>query len=117
MDTEEYRKKIEEEILQIIEEKLKERKIDANRAKEIARYVLESLHPHMDINQIHGTVQKFDDNFSELTPIVLQVSQDYDERIKKAVSDHVGNLVKQNKIGEASDLLKKALNKEVHLSK
>lgn len=116
MDTEEYRKKVEKEILDVIEEKLKSQQMNAERAREIARYILTSLHPHMSLNQIHQVAQSFDDHFPELIPVVLQISNDYEDKVKKAVGEHVGNLLKQNKIDEASDLLKKALNKQVKLS-
>lgn len=115
MDNEDYRKKIELEILQLIEDKLKARQMDATRASEIARYILGSLHHNMGLNQIHEIVQNFDDHFSELVPVVLEVSRDYDEKIKKAVVDHVGILLKQGKIDEANVLLEKAVNKEVRL--
>lgn len=115
MDTENYRQKIELEILQIIEDKLKSHQMDATRAKEIARYILGSLHPNMSLNQIYEIVQNFDDHFSELVPIVLEVSKDYDDRVKKAVVDHVTTLLKQGKIDEANVLLKKATNKEIKL--
>lgn len=115
MDTEEYRKKIEQEVLDIIEQKLKDRQMSAERAREIARYVLQALHPRMDMNQIHAVVQNFDDYFPELIPIVIKVSNDYEEKVKKVVGEHVGNLLKQNKITEASTLLNKALNKQVKI--
>ena len=115
MDTEEYRKKIELEILEIIEQKLKAKQMNAQRAKEVAQYILSTLHPHMDINQIHTVVQDFDDHFPELVPVVLEVSRDYDERIKKAVVDHVGTLLKQGKIDEANTILKQATNKQIKL--
>ncbi len=115
MDNEEYRKKIELEILQIIEERLKARQMDANRAKEIANYILTSLHPHMGLTQIHDVVQNFDDHFPELVPVVIEVSRDYDEKVKKAVVEHVGILLKRGKIEEANVLLKKAVNKEIKL--
>lgn len=115
MDTEEYRKKIEKEVLEIIEEKLKARQMNAQRAKEIAQYILQTLHPHMNINEIHSVAQSFDDHFPELVPVVVQVSQDYEDKVKKIVTEHVGNLLKQNKVDEAHTILKQALNKEVKL--
>lgn len=116
MNTEEYRKKVEEEVLKIIEEKLKAQQMDAERAREIAKYILHSLHQHMDINQIYKAVQNFDDHFPELVPVVIEVTKDYDEKIKKVVTDHVGTLLKQGKINEANDLLKKAMNREIKLN-
>lgn len=115
MDTEEYRKKIEEEILKIIEERLKSHQMDAARAREIAKYILNHLHPHITLNQIHEAVQSFDDHFSELVPVVFEVQKDYDEKIKQAVANHVSKLLKQGKITEASNLLEKALNRQVKL--
>ncbi len=115
MNAEDYRKKIELEILAIIEQKLINKQMSADRAKEIARFVLNSLHPHMDINKIYSTVQNFDKNFPELIPIVIKVSQDYENQIKQIVAEHASFLLKQNKVNEASDLLKKALNKELRL--
>lgn len=115
MDTEEYRKKIEKEVLEIIEEKLKARQMNAQRAKEIAQYILQTLHPHMNINQIHSVAQSFDDHFPELIPVVVQVAQDYEDKVKKIVAEHVENLLKQNKVDEANTLLKRAINKEVKL--
>lgn len=90
--------------------------MSAARAKEIAKHILQTLHSHMDINQIHAVVQNFDEHFPELIPVVLKVSNDYDEQVKKVVTDHVENLLKENKVTEASDILKKALNKQVKLS-
>ncbi len=115
MDTEEYRKKIEKEVLEIIEERLKARKMNAERAREIARYILDTLKPQMSLNQIHQVVQQFDDHFPELVPVVIEVSNDYEQRIKSAVTEHVGNLLKQNKVDEANTVLKQALNKELKL--
>ena len=43
MGSEEYRKKIEKEVLAIIEEKLKNQQMNSARAKEIANYILESF--------------------------------------------------------------------------
>lgn len=115
MDTEEYRKKIEEEVLKIIEEKLKSHEMNADRATEIAKYILQSLHPYMDINQIYTVVQNFDDHFPELVPVVVEVTKGYDEKIKKVVIDHVDTLLKQGKVDEATDLLKKAMKREIKI--
>jgi hypothetical protein len=45
----------------------------------------------------------------------LEVTRDYEEKVKNAVVNHVGILLKQGKIEEANVLLKKAVNKEVKL--
>ncbi len=106
MDTEEYRKKIETDILQIIETRLRSGQMSAERAREIAQYIVDSLHPHMSPNQIYGVVQAFDQHFAELVPVVLKVSKDYDEKIKEVVVKHVDVLIKRGSLDEASTLLK-----------
>lgn len=115
MNTEEYRKKIEEEILEIMRNKLIEEKIDANRAIEIAKYIVSTLHPHMTLEQIHQVSKDFDKHFSELMPIVTEIQRDYDHKVKEAVTHHVSRLLKNNKIDEANSLLKKATGGEVKL--
>ncbi len=112
MDTEEYRKKIEKEILDIIEERLKAREMNAARAREVASYILASLQPHMTLDQINTVAQNFDDHFPELIPVVLQITNDYDNIVKKTVQEHVASLIKQNKIDEANTLLKQAIKKK-----
>lgn len=92
MSNENYRKEIEEDILQIIEEKLTAGEMIAERAREIAKYILENLHPSVCMEQIHSVVQDFDEHFAELVPIVTYVSLEYEDRIKKAVAEHAGNL-------------------------
>lgn len=69
----------------------------------------------MDINQIHAVVQNFDDHFPELFPVVVQASNDYEKQFKKAVTHHLRNILKENRIDEGTDILKKGINKQVEL--
>lgn len=117
MDSEEYRKKIEEEILKIIEEKLKAGQMNADRAREIARYILDTLKPQMTFDQIYSVVQNFDDHFPELVAVVTPVVNHYEDTVKKIVSEHAGKLIQQGKVVEATNLMQKAINKQVRLGK
>jgi hypothetical protein len=56
MNDEGYRQKIELEVLQIIESRLGFHRMDADRAKRIAWYVLETLRPQMNAHQIYTIV-------------------------------------------------------------
>lgn len=113
MDSEEYKKKIEKEVLEIIEEKLKLGEIKADRAKEIAGYVYDALYPRMNIDQIYNVVQNFDDHFPELIKVVVNASYGYEDKVREVVTKQVDKLISQNKIEEADILLEKALNKEI----
>lgn len=108
MDPEAYRKKIELDILTIIEEKLRNGQMDAVRAKEIAKLVLDRLHPPLTLEQIYTIVPTLDDHFMELAAATLPVIKEHDEKIKKITTDHAESLIKSGKIDEALQALKKA---------
>lgn len=117
MDSEEYRKKIERDILEIIESKLRTGQMNAERAREIARFVLESFRPHMTLDEIYKVAPTLDKHFKELIPVVLQVATDYEQKVKQIVIEHVDNLIKNGKIEESVSLLKNALNKKINVVK
>lgn len=112
MDAESYRKKLELDILKIIEEKLRNGEMDADRAKSIARMVLDKLHPPLTIEQIYQIVPTLDDHFTELAAAVVPVIQEHDAQISKIVSEHAEKLIKMGKIDEATAILKQATNKK-----
>lgn len=106
MDPEEYRKDLERKILAIIIEKLQNGQMDAERAKAIARLVLDKLHPPMTLEQIYEIAPTLDDQFTELARAVAPVIQEHDEKMSKIVTEHAGKLLKQGKIDEAHEYVK-----------
>ena len=110
MDAEEYRKKLELDILKIMEDKLQKGQMDADRARAIARMVLDALHPPLTLEQIYEIVPTLDDHFTELTSVVLPVIQDHEENIKSIIVEHAQKLIKEGKIDEATKVLKQATN-------
>lgn len=110
MDADEYRKKLELDILKIIEEKLQKGQMDAERAKAIARMVLDYLHPPLTLEQIYQIAPTLDDHFKELTVAVLPVIQEHEEKIRTIVAEHAQKLIKEGKIDEATKILKQATN-------
>lgn len=112
MNPEEYRKKIELDILKIIEEKLRNGQMDAERARAIARMVLDKLHPPLTLEQIHQIAPTLDDHFTELARAVLPVIQDHEEEVRKIVSEHAQKLIKLGKISEATAVIKQVTHKK-----
>lgn len=115
MDPEEYRKKLELDILAIMEEKLRKGQMNAERARAIARLLLDKLHPPLTLEQIYQIAPTIDDHFTELTEVILPIIQEHDEKIKTIVTDHAQKLIKQGKIAEASEILRQATNKQIKL--
>ena len=105
MDPEEYRKKLELEILEVMEEKLKKGQMNVDRAKSIARLVLDKLCPPLTIEQIHQIAPTLGDEFKELSKAILPVMLDHEEE-NKIVVKHAEELIKSGKIEAALALLK-----------
>lgn len=108
MDAEAYRKKLELDILRIMEEKLRNGEMDAQRAKKIAQMLLEKLHPPLTLEQIHQIAPTLDDHFQELTKAVLPVLKDHEEEVRNIVSQHAQKLIKLGRIDEATSALQQA---------
>jgi hypothetical protein len=108
MDAEEYRKKIERDILVILEEKLRKGQMDAHRVQAIARMVLDKLHPPLTLEQIYAIAPTLDDEFSELSRAVLPITKEHDEKVRNIVSEHAGKLIASGKLDEAYKILKAA---------
>lgn len=115
MDPDEYLKKIENDILDIISAKITARKMDAVRARALARYILDNLKPGMSLDQIREIAKDFDKYFPELIPVAMAIHSDYEEQIKELVLSHVTNLLKENKFEEAHAVVKKTLNGEIKI--
>ncbi len=108
MDAEETRKKLEQDIIAIIEQKLKNGEMDATRAQEIAKMVLEKLHPPLTLEQIYEIAPTLDDHFQELASAVQPILNEHQEVIKEVVSKHAAELIKSGRFEEAHHALKQA---------
>lgn len=108
MDSEEYRKKLELDILAIMDEKLRKGEMGAERARAIARMLLDRLHPPLTLEQIHQIAPTLDDHFTELARAILPVIEDHEEEVRKIISEHAKKLIKIGKIDEATNVLKQA---------
>lgn len=105
MDAEEYRKKIEKDILEIIVKKLESGEMDAERAKAIAKMVLDKLHPPLTLEQIYKIAPTLDDHFIELAGAVVPVIREHDDKVRKIVAEHAEKLLRSGKIDEAALVL------------
>lgn len=106
MNADEYRKKIEQDILDVIAARLTTGEMTAQRAREIAQFVLDTLKPHMTLEQIQQLVLNFDQHFPELAKVAQSVINDQHEVMKKTIADHVHKLLQENKLDEAISVLK-----------
>lgn len=110
MDAEEYRKKLEIDILKIIEEKLTNGQMEIERARAIARMVLQKLHPPLTLEQIYQIAPTLDDHFQELAQAVLPVIKDHQEQLDKIVSEHAAQLIKLGKFDQATAKMQQSMS-------
>jgi hypothetical protein len=109
MDAEEYRLKLEQDIINIIVDRLEKGEMDTDRARSIARLVLDKLHPPLTLEQIYEIAPSLDDTYTELTKAVLPVIKEHDEKIRNLVTAHVSKLIQGGKLEEATSVVKNAL--------
>jgi hypothetical protein len=101
-----YRKKIQNQILGIIENKLTKKEMKADRAQTLAQYVLSCFQKGNTRNQIYTAIKNFDlKKFPELFSIpFLAIKEKIEEQMKK-IADKLAILLKNKKFDEASKLL------------
>jgi uncharacterized protein YgbK (DUF1537 family) len=101
-----YRKKIQNSIINIIKEKLKNKEMTAKRAEELARYVLDSFSSENNKEEIYEAVKNFDaSKFPELIPIsTVAIMEKVEEKIK-VIAEKLAFLIKNRRFDEADKLL------------
>ncbi len=110
-DAEEYRKKLELDILGIIEEKLTKGEMNPERANAIAKMVLAKLHPPLTLEQIHKIAPTLDDEFKELSKATAPVIRDHQQEVEKIVTAHALKLINSGKFNQASSIITQTINK------
>lgn len=112
MDPEEYRKKLELDILKIIEEKLTKGEMEAERAQAIAKLILSKLHPPLTLEQIHLVAPTLDDEFAELVSAVMPVIHDHQKEVEEVVSGHAIKLIQSGKFEQASTIMRQSIESQ-----
>lgn len=112
MDAEEKRKQLEKDILEIIAQKLQNGQMDLGRAQQIAKLLLEKLHPPLTLEQIYEIAPTLDDHFKELSQAILPLLSEHESEVDKLVAEHAERMIKSGKFDEAEKLLIKRIQKE-----
>jgi polyhydroxyalkanoate synthesis regulator phasin len=106
MTGEDQRKELETTILKIIEEKIAKGEMSAERARAIAKLVIEKIHPPITEEQLYEIAPLLDDTFQELSPAILPILKKQDEHKQTTLLQNAQELLKSNKIDEALAALK-----------
>lgn len=110
------REKLQNEIVNIVTNKLESGQINESRAKEIAQFVLEKLPRDISYQKLMEIIPTLDDHFEELTNAVLPIMVEYEQRMKKIIDEKIRSLIALGKLDEALNVARKAIEFEKSLS-
>lgn len=96
---------LEEEIAQVLIQRIKSHDMTLERASEVARFILKALPEGTSNEDVAHVLEELDEHFIELSDIVaLYLLRSKEER-KDIVVHDITTLVKQNQMKEATDMI------------
>jgi hypothetical protein len=104
------RDEIQNKVVNMITQGLKDGSISEDRARGIAAMILEKLPEDVTNEELIQILPHLDDEFIELTGVVLPIITEYDERIRKAVEEKALKLARARKFQEALGVIRKGLD-------
>lgn len=88
------RQKLESMIVRELDKKLKSGEITGDRAKEIAKIVLETVPENVAEEELVRIIAALDDKASELAGVVYQILSEKDEQERNKKIDDLRNMIK-----------------------
>lgn len=110
------RQKVQAEVVNIITRGLEEGTISEERAREMAKLILEKLPEGVSDEELLAIIPKLDDEFTELTEVVLPIVTEYEQKIRTAVEEKALKLVRDQKFTEALELARKGIEMAKNLN-
>lgn len=115
-DATSLREQVQKSIVGIITKNLEAGIMSEDRAKEIAKYVLDILPEGITYEKLIEIVPTLDDNFAELTVAVLPVMVEYEQKMKALVNEQLSTLLKEGRVEDAIKIANQAIEQEKKLS-
>lgn len=103
------REQIQTQVVQLITKGLEDGSISEDRAREMARLILEKIPEDVSNQELMQILPKLDDQFVELADVVLPIISEYEEKIRSAVEQKALQLVRQRKFQEALETARKGI--------
>jgi len=115
MSPDDIRERIEAQVVDVIKQKVENEEMTEERAQELAQRVLEILKPNMSLEDLYKALPMLDDNFSEVSPIIIPYLRDYEDGVTKKAAFQVRDLIKSGRYKEAQDLADRVIKQDVKL--
>lgn len=103
------REQIQTQIVELITKGLEQGSISEDRARSIAKLVLEKLPEGINNQELMQVLPQLDNEFAELSDVVIPIIVEYEERIRSAVEAKVLKLVREQKFSEAVATARKGI--------
>ncbi|MBU1327046.1 hypothetical protein KKB64_02005 [Patescibacteria group bacterium] len=115
MSPDDIREQLELQIVEFIKVKLADGTLTEERAQEMSKAVLGILKPGMNFEELYRAIPKLDDRFQELSPIILPLLKEYEERVVGEVQKNVSELIKIGQYDAAVKLGEQTVKQEIPL--
>ena len=115
MTSEEFRQKLELQIVELVRSKLADGSLTEDRSQELSKHVLSVIKPGMTFEELYKAIPKLDDMFPELSGIVLPLLKDYEKKVTQRALGGISDYIKQGQYDAAIKLGKDAANQDVKL--
>lgn len=115
MSPDDIREQIEADIVDLIKVKVEAEEMTEERAQQLAQLVLEKLKPGMSLEELYKTLPHLDDQFNEISHIVVPYLRQYEEGVTKPAIAQVSQLIQSGHYKEAQDLADRVIKQNVKL--
>ncbi len=115
MSPDDIREQIEADIVDLIKQKVEAEEMSEERAQTLAQMILERLKPGMSLEELYKTLPHLDDNFSEISHVIVPYLRDYEDGVAKPAIETVRQLIKAGQYKEAQELADKVIKQDVKL--
>jgi hypothetical protein len=110
------REQIQKNVVEIITNGLKDGTISEERAKIIAKMILEKLPEGISFDDFIVILPWLDDDYSEISGVIVPLMEQYEKKMREENDIKITELIKHGKIDDALDLTNRAIEKERDLT-
>jgi uncharacterized membrane-anchored protein YjiN (DUF445 family) len=110
------RDQVQKAVVEIITKGLQEGEISEERAKSIAKMVLEKLPENITFDEFITVLPTLDDDYPEIADVIVPIMEQYEKKMKGDNDIKITELIKHGKIDEALNLTNQAIEKERNLT-
>lgn len=113
---EELKKEVQARIVDLITRKLEAGQMSADRAREIAKMILDRMSGNISFEELIKLIPKLDDQFQELSQVIVPIMVDYEKRMREEINTKIDSHLKQKNFDEVLRIAKEAIEHESQLT-